>query len=68
MKKTLKEDREETKKQFWDQQKKAYVLSAEVMLGFRKGVSKQWIGEDTWRLIDRANMKTKSDSTWSDGI
>lgn len=71
VKKKLEEDREETEdmEQLWRQQKKACVLSAEVVLGFRKGMSKQWFSEDTWKLIDeRENIKTKIDSTRSERI
>ena len=39
------------------------------MLGFRKGKSKPWISEETWKLIDeRKGVKTKIDSTRSERI
>ena len=38
--------------QFWEHERVAYVESAEEVLGFRKGKSKPWIRENTWKLID----------------
>lgn len=36
----------------WEQQKIYYANSAEEILGYRKGKSKCWISEDTWKLIE----------------
>nr|KAG5687784.1 hypothetical protein BaRGS_025678 [Batillaria attramentaria] len=71
VKKMLKEYREDTEdiEEMWEQQRKAYVQSAEEVLGFRKGKNKPWIGEDTWKLMDeRKDIKKKIDSTRSERI
>ena len=48
----------------WGAQRKAYVESAEEILGFQKGKSKPWISQQTWKVIDkRKEIKTKLDST-----
>lgn len=53
------EEREEIE-ELWEAQRKAYVESAEEVLGFRKGKSKPWISQQTWKVIDeRKEIKTK---------
>ena len=62
------EEREEIE-ELWEVQRKAYVESAEEILGFRKGKSKPWISKQTWKLIEeRKEIKTKLDSTKSERI
>ena len=62
------EEREEIEN-LWEAQTKAYVESAEEILGFRKGKSKPWISKQTWKLIDeRKAIKSKLDSSKSERI
>ena len=61
----MEEHRMETEdtEEVWEQQRSAYVL------GFRKGRSKPWISNSTWKLIDeRKEMKIRIDSTRSERI
>ncbi|KAL7874949.1 hypothetical protein SRHO_G00059190 [Serrasalmus rhombeus] len=51
----------------WEQQKNAYVKSAEEILGFRKGKNKPWISHNSWKLIEeRRNIKNRINSTCSE--
>ena len=71
VKRKLRENRDETEDvdEKWEQQRKAYVQSAEEVLGFRKGKSKPWISEDSWKLIDeRKKINAKIESTWSERV
>lgn len=53
----------------WEQQRKAYVGSAEEVLGYRKWKSKPWMSKATWQLIDeRKEIKGKIHSTKSERI
>ena len=67
----MEENRAETEDvdEKWEQQRKAYVQSAEEVLGFRKGKSKPWISEDSWKLIDeRKGINAKIESTQSERL
>ena len=72
---TLRSKLQETRKEsedveeIWNQQKEAYVKTAEEVLGYRKGKSKQWIKENSWKLIDeRKDIKKTIESTHSERI
>jgi hypothetical protein len=67
----LEENRRESEDigELWEQQRNAYVKSAEEVLGYRKGKNKPWISENTWKLInERKVIKTRIDSTRSERI
>jgi len=67
MKKKLEEHKEEAQDKRWEQQKIAYVESAEEVLGFRKGNNKPCISENTWKLInEREHIKAKIANTRSE--
>ncbi|XP_060080330.1 craniofacial development protein 2-like [Ylistrum balloti] len=60
----LEENRTETEdiEEIWEQQRSAYTNAAEEVLGFRKGKSKPWISDNTWKLIDeRKDIKIRTD-------
>ena len=50
----MEENRTETEdiEEVWEQKRSAYVSAAEGVLGLRKGRSKPWISDSTWKLID----------------
>ena len=55
------EEREEVE-ELWEALRKAYVESAEEVLGFQKGKSKEWISQQTWKVMDeRKEIITKSE-------
>ncbi|XP_060069976.1 craniofacial development protein 2-like [Ylistrum balloti] len=67
----LEENRTEIEdiEEIWEQQRSAYTKAAEEVLGFRKGKSKPWISDNTWKLIDeRKDIKTRTDSTRSERV
>ena len=55
----LEETRTESEdiEEVWEQQKNAHVKSAEEVLGYRKGKSKPWIGNNRWKLLDERTKK-----------
>ena len=67
LEKTRKEN--EDIEDMWERQKNAYIKSAEEVLGFRMGKSKQWISDNSWKLLDeRKDIKKKIDSTRSERL
>ena len=71
VKEKLEENKVETEdiEEIWEHQRKAYVQSAEKVLGYRKGKSKPWISEDSWNLMsERKDIKKKIESTRSERL
>ena len=67
----MEENRRKTEdiEEVWEQQRSVYVSAAEEVLGLRKGKSKPWISNSTWKLIDdRKETKIRIDSTRSERI
>lgn len=55
--------------EMWRNQKNAYLSAGEEVLGYRKGKSKPWITDKSWKLIDeRRDIKMKIESTHSERI
>ena len=71
MKSKLEETRTDSDiiEEIWENQRDAYVKTAEEVLGFRKGRSKPWIQEKSWELIEeRKEIKKNIESTRSERI
>ena len=69
VKNKLEEGRNESEdiEEIWEQQRNAYVQSAEEVLGYKKGTNKPWISDNTWKLIEeRTAINTKIISTNSE--
>ncbi|XP_060067249.1 uncharacterized protein LOC132547510 [Ylistrum balloti] len=67
----LEENRTEIEdiEEIWEQQRSAYTNAAGEVLGSRKGKSKPWITDNTWKLIDeRKDIKIRTDSTCSERV
>jgi len=55
--------------EIWEGQRMAFVETAEQVLGYRKGISKPWIGAESWHKIDqRREIKTRIESTKSERV
>jgi len=71
LRRKLEENRKESDdiEEVWEEQRNIYIKTAEEVLGYRKGKSKPWIQEESWRLIDeRKEIKKRIESTRSERI